>query len=33
MWTGHNPARQPAALYKNFCKVPVPSDRETLEAA
>jgi hypothetical protein len=22
MWTGHN--RQRAALYENFCKVPVP---------
>jgi hypothetical protein len=30
MWTGHNPARQRAALYENFCKVPVPSDHETL---
>ena len=31
MWTGHNPARQRAALYENFCKVPVPSDHETLK--
>jgi endogenous inhibitor of DNA gyrase (YacG/DUF329 family) len=27
MWTGHDPARKRAALYKNFCKVPVPSGR------
>ena len=29
MWTGHDPARKRAALYKNFCKVPVPSGHET----
>jgi hypothetical protein len=29
MSTGRNPARQRAALYKNFCKVRVPSDHET----